>query len=99
MISCIFTELKGDEGWCQFNYAKSFSLAASTVKDNCPRISYLEVDEKTFVEHYESPGQPVVIVDSQLEWQASQKWTLEVCVGRKIILTIKYKNGIKHLKH
>ena len=89
MMCCVFTELKGEEGWCQFNYAKTFSLATSTVKDNCPRISYLEVGEKTFVEHYESPGQPVVIVDSQLDWQASQKWTLEVRLSRKIIQTIK----------
>lgn len=36
------------------------------------------MDEQSFIERYESPAIPVVITDSQLEWQASKKWTIEV---------------------
>ena len=48
------------------------------VKDNCERISYLDVDERTFIERYEQPNVPVVITDSQLDWLGNKKWTIEV---------------------
>ncbi|XP_003382573.1 PREDICTED: bifunctional arginine demethylase and lysyl-hydroxylase JMJD6-like [Amphimedon queenslandica] len=70
-------ELKGDSGWKQFNYSKTFSLAKETVKDSCPRINYTEVDQQTFAERYERSSQPVVIVDGQRNWAAGDKWTLE----------------------
>ena len=46
--------------------------------DNCERVNYLEVDQATFIERVERPGLPVVITDSQLDWQANRKWTVEV---------------------
>ena len=85
-----FSELKGEEGWRQFNYSKTFSLSKETVHDNCPRISYTEFDQRTFAERYERPSQPVVIVDGQRNWPAVDKWTLEVCA-----LLI---NGCGHVK-
>jgi histone arginine demethylase JMJD6 len=68
-------ELNGDEGWRRFKYSETFSLAKELVMDSCPRISYVDVTEKMFVERYERAGQPVVITDSQLDWQATEKWT------------------------
>ncbi|CAI7990974.1 Bifunctional arginine demethylase and lysyl-hydroxylase JMJD6 [Geodia barretti] len=70
-------ELKGEAGWTRFGYAVSFPLAPELVQDNCPRINYLEVNEGQFIQQYEAPGLPVVITHSQLDWQASRKWTLE----------------------
>ena len=72
------TELKGELGWTRFGLARTFSLSTNVVKDTCERINYLDVDEQSFIERYESPAIPVVITDSQLEWQASKKWTMEV---------------------
>ena len=39
---------------------------------------WLQVNEGQFIQQYEAPGLPVVITHSQLDWQASRKWTLEV---------------------
>ena len=80
IVDTFFTELKGDEGWKKFNYSGAFSLAKETVKDNCPRISCAEVSEQMFIDRYERPGHPVVITDSQLEWQATYKWTVDVII-------------------
>lgn len=77
MIFCN-TELKGELGWTRFGLARTFSLSTNIVEDTCERINYLDVDEQSFIERYESPAIPVVITDSQLEWQASKKWTIEV---------------------
>ena len=79
-LSCLFrnTELKGELGWTRFGLARTFPLSTNMVKDTCERINYLDVDEQSFIERYESPAIPVVITDSQLEWQASKKWTMEV---------------------
>ena len=75
-----YPELKGESGWTRLGLARTFPLSKELVKDNCERISYLDVDEQSFVERYEHPAIPVVITDSQLDWQANKKWTIEVCV-------------------
>ena len=72
------TELKDDSGWTLFNYYNTFDLNQSLVKDSCERINYHQVDEGMFVEKYERPGRPVVIVGGQLDWHANRKWTSEV---------------------
>ena len=71
-------ELKGEEEWTRCGYWKSFPLTRESVLDNCERVSYLEVDQAGFIERFERPGLPVVITDSQLDWQANRKWTVEV---------------------
>lgn len=72
-------ELKGDLGWSRLNYAETFPLGLELVRDSCERVSALDLDEQSFVERYEKPNVPVVITDTQLEWQAMRKWTVEVC--------------------
>lgn len=62
----------------RLNYYRTFSTSFEHIPDTCERISYLEVDEQTFVERFEEPRVPVVITDAQLDWQANTKWTLEV---------------------
>nr|CAB3257786.1 bifunctional arginine demethylase and lysyl-hydroxylase JMJD6-A [Phallusia mammillata] len=70
-------ELKGEEGWLGGGYNKWFDLSHQTVKDNVERIDYLQVSHEEFVEKYERPAKPVVLVNSQKNWQANYKWTLE----------------------
>ena len=47
------------------------------MRDNCERVSYLDIDEQTFIERFERPNVPVVITDGQLDWQANKKWTTD----------------------
>lgn len=72
------SELKGDEGWSDHKFWRTFPIGREVVKDSCERISYLDIDEQAFVERFERPNIPVVITDCQLEWQATRKWTIEV---------------------
>ena len=53
------------------------------MRDTCQRISVAEVSETVFIERYEKPGHPVVIVDAQQDWQATKKWTIEVSKWRE----------------
>lgn len=71
-------ELKGELGWCKFAFYKTSCCSLELVKDNVERISYLEVDEDTFIERFEEPNLPVVITDAQKGWEANRKWTIEV---------------------
>lgn len=73
-------ELKGDLGWSRLNYAETFPLSPDLVRDTCERVSLLDLDEQGFIERYEKRNVPVVITDAQLEWQATRKWTVEVCL-------------------
>ena len=57
---------------------KTFPIAKEVVRDNCERVSYLDVDEQAFIERFERPNIPVVITDCQLDWQAIKKWNIEV---------------------
>ena len=70
--------MKGDEGWSRHQFWRTFPIGKEAVRDSCERISYLDIDEQAFIERFERPNVPVVITDSQLEWQANKKWTVEV---------------------
>ena len=78
MIFCSLSELKGESGWTQFDYARTFPLSKDLVRDSCERVSYMDVDEDMFRERYERQSVPVVITHGQLDWQARKKWTVEV---------------------
>ena len=74
-------ELKGNVGWSHCDFWQTFPVAKELVRDNCERISALDVDERVFIERCEKPSLPVVITDCQVDWQATKKWTIEVnCV-------------------
>lgn len=70
-------ELKGDYGWTRYNFDKVFPVSLDSVRDNCGRVSSLEVDNEGFIERYERRACPVVITDAQLHWQATHKWSVE----------------------
>lgn len=71
-------ELTERGAWAELNYAKNFDLSHSSVKDNVPRIDADRVSVEEFIEKFEKPSRPVVILNVQRSWQANEKWTLEV---------------------
>ena len=73
-----FSELKTRESWSEQNYARTFDLSWSHVKDEIERIHVKDVSPKEFIERFEAPYKPVVILGAQDEWKALEKWTKEV---------------------
>lgn len=70
-------ELKTRESWSEQSYAKTFDLTWSHVKDDIERIHVKDVAPKEFIERFEAPYKPVVILGAQDEWKALEKWTKE----------------------
>ncbi|CAG9759281.1 unnamed protein product [Ceutorhynchus assimilis] len=69
-------ELSTKESWYQQNYANNFEHFHN-FSDNCDRINQSKAPPEQFVAEYESPYKPVVITESQKDWRANQKWTLQ----------------------
>jgi histone arginine demethylase JMJD6 len=55
-----------------------FDLSYDNIVDTVERIHVKEVSVQEFIDKFEAPYKPVVILGSQEEWKASYKWTLEV---------------------
>lgn len=73
------TELKTAEEWVRFNYHETFDEHSfASVNDNVERIDANKCSEEEFIEKFEKPGIPCVIVNGQDNWQALKKWTPEV---------------------
>lgn len=74
-----------DKGaWYQLGYANRFDNFTK-VKDNVERIHVKDVSPQAFIEKYEKPYKPVVIQGIQENWDAHQKWTLEVSMNLYIL--------------
>lgn len=73
-----FSELKTDEDWHKLNYYKNFDLSYENLPDNIDRIDANQCSVEEFIENYESKSKPVIICNSQTDWQAKEKWTLDV---------------------
>ena len=58
------------------NHAQKFDLSWEKVNDQLERINVHEVSPREFIERYEAPYKPVVIVGAQDCWNARVKWTL-----------------------
>lgn len=73
----LLKELK-EEDWAKYNYYKHFDLTEN-VPDNIDRIDCETYSYQHFMENYEKVYKPVILTNSQSDWQASEKWTLNVC--------------------
>lgn len=71
-------ELKTAEEWVRFNYHQTFDQHSFTsVNDTLERVDADKISAEEFIEKYEKPGIPCVIVNCENNWQALKKWTTE----------------------
>lgn len=70
-------ELSTRESWIERNHANNFDTSWDKVNDQLERIKVSEVSEKEFIQRYEAPYIPAVIVGVQDTWNARYKWTLQ----------------------
>jgi len=54
--------------------------------DSVERIEYDAVSEAEFIERYEKPNVPVVIVGATKDWPANEAWTIDVNKKKTIII-------------
>ena len=73
--------------WEKQNYYEKFDCSLKTVKDTLERVDAFKVSKQTFIDQYERPGRPGVIVNDQDGWQAQTKWTADVSIGQNVART------------
>lgn len=69
-------ELSTSSSWKEQDYHKNFNLFEQ-VTDSVQRISASEVSIEEFIKKYEKPYKPVVLLDTQKDWMANYKWTIQ----------------------
>lgn len=68
-------ELGEGDGWKKFNFIETFDVK-QPVEENVPREDAHTLTVEDFIKNYEAQYKPVVLVNSQSEWKANEKWTL-----------------------
>jgi len=53
-------------------------MSYDSLPDNIDRIDANKVSLEEFIEKYEKPYKPVIIKNTQVDWLAKDKWTLDV---------------------
>jgi histone arginine demethylase JMJD6 len=71
------SELKTQDDWEKYNYFDKYDTSFDKLTDNIDRIDVTKVPIEEFIEKYEKPYKPVILLNSQVEWQAREKWTLD----------------------
>lgn len=71
------SELKSED-WCKYDYLNKFDLSLESAPDiDIDRIDINKVSVEEFIDKYERPYKPVIILNAQNDWLAKEKWTLE----------------------
>lgn len=78
LCHCIAELSNEKHGWRRQEYAKTFDLSLTRVKENVERIDARKIKPDEFIEKYEKNYVPVVITNMLNKWPAMQKWTKEV---------------------
>ncbi|KAF5283439.1 hypothetical protein FQA39_LY04815 [Lamprigera yunnana] len=74
-------ELCTKQSWTSQGYSRAFETFWEFT-DNCNRFDASKSTLHKFVTDYEEPYKPVVLLNTQLNWKANQKWTLEKLVKK-----------------
>lgn len=67
-----------------------FEVNLNSCPDDLERVNGLDLTIEEFVQKYELPRRPVVLTDLQNEWQAKEKWTLDVKIDTKPVKIMFY---------
>jgi len=70
-------ELTSRAMWQKNDYANKFDNSWEKVPDSLQRISVHEVTNEDFIQRFEKPYLPVVLIGAQDGWKAKDKWTLK----------------------
>uniref|UniRef100_UPI00358F7179 bifunctional arginine demethylase and lysyl-hydroxylase JMJD6 isoform X2 n=1 Tax=Myxine glutinosa TaxID=7769 RepID=UPI00358F7179 len=70
-------ELQDELAWTRHDYLDKFDLSFSTVKDNVERVDTDQTSVEEFIEKYEKPYKPCVVINCESGWPALEKWTTE----------------------
>lgn len=79
-FSLFCVELKARSAWTELQYYAKFNVSPKAVKQSpeVERIHVKDVSPEEFIEKFEKPYKPVVILGCTEEWKANYKWTPHV---------------------